>query len=67
MESVEFRCRNCGNRVEEELLSTKHTILGSAHVINRGATCCDNPEYEDNEGYIKARREQSIRDLIPMA
>ncbi len=65
MEKIEFRCLNCGNRVEKDLLPGKHTILGSIPVVNKEATCCRSPEYEDNRGYHRARMESSIRQYIP--
>ncbi|MFB6292589.1 MAG: hypothetical protein ABEI58_04325 [Candidatus Nanohaloarchaea archaeon] len=65
MEQIEFRCLNCGNRVEKDLLPGKHTILGSIPVVNKEADCCPEPEYEDNRGYHRARMERSFRQFIP--
>lgn len=65
MEKVEFRCLNCGERVEKNLLPGKHTILGSIPVVNKEQNCCERPEYEDNRGYHRNMMERSIRDYIP--
>ncbi len=65
MRSIEFRCLNCGNRVEKDLIPGKHTVLGSLPVVNKEASCCENPEYEDSEGYFRPRQKQSLRDLLP--
>lgn len=65
MEKIEFRCLNCGNRIEKDLLPGKHTILGTIPVVNKNATCCGDPEYEDNRGYQRARMEKSLRQMVP--
>lgn len=65
MENVTFRCLNCGNRVEKELLPGKHTILGTLPIVNKQQDCCERPEYEDNRGYHRNRVEQSFTDFIP--
>lgn len=66
MEDIEFRCLNCGARVERELLPGKHTILGSIPVVNKQASCCDQPEYEDLKGYHRSRMEKaSLRGMVP--
>ncbi len=65
MEKIEFRCLNCGNRVKKDLLPGKHTILGSIPMVNKEAGCCTNPDYEDNRGYQRSRREKSFRQMVP--
>lgn len=65
MENIEFRCINCGETVEKDLLPGKHTILGTLPIVNKHANCCEKPEYEDMEGYHSSMVEQSFRDFIP--
>lgn len=51
--------------MEKDLIPGKHTVLGSLPVVNKEASCCENPEYEDSEGYFRPRQKQSLRDLLP--
>lgn len=62
---VVFQCRNCNAETEKDILPTRHAILGALSGVNRKATCCRKPDYEDLEGYEKARREQKLKDFIP--
>ncbi len=66
MENVEFRCLNCGNTEERKLLHGKSTVLGTLPIINRDATCCSEPRYEDTYGYHRELMERSVRDYIPV-
>ncbi len=65
MENIEFRCLNCENRVEKNLLPGKHTILGTLPIVNQNASCCADPDYEDMRGYHRNIAGQSFRDFIP--
>jgi len=65
MEKIEFRCLKCGNKVEEDILPGKHTVLGTLPIVNKKSNCCHSPEYEDMKGYRRNIAEQSFRDFIP--
>ncbi|MFB6190629.1 MAG: hypothetical protein ABEJ91_03590 [Candidatus Nanohaloarchaea archaeon] len=64
MENVKFRCTNCGETVEKDLLPGKHTILGTLPIVNKHADCCEEPSYEDSKGY-RRNAGQSVREFIP--
>ncbi|MFB6147830.1 MAG: hypothetical protein ABEJ66_03010 [Candidatus Nanohaloarchaea archaeon] len=64
-QSIAFRCVNCGNTVEKDLLPGKHTVLGEIRVVNREASCCGDPDYRDGQGYRKKMVERSFREFIP--
>lgn len=61
---VEFRCLNCGNRVEKDILPMKHAVLGTIPAVNRDSTCCENPEYEDSEGVHRRKHQESYREFL---
>lgn len=65
MKNIEFRCLNCGNRIEKDLLPGKHTILGTLPIVNKEASCCSQPEYEDMKGFYRTRMEKSFKNLVP--
>lgn len=65
MQKIRFRCLNCGNQVEKDLLPGKHTVLGTLPIVNKQASCCGSPEYEDLEGYHSNLADKSFRDFIP--
>lgn len=65
MEKVEFRCVNCGETVEKDLLPGKHTVLGTLPIVNKHANCCKQPEYEDSMGYRRNMTGQSFKAFIP--
>jgi len=62
---VKFRCVNCGKQVERNLMPWKHAVLGAIPEINRKNSCCEKPNYEDPEGFQKAKSKKSIRRRIP--
>lgn len=63
MKDVVFKCGTCGRTTEEEILPTKHAILGTIPGVNKKATCCRKPDYEDEEGFHSSR--ESASELIP--
>lgn len=63
VKDVVFECGTCGRTTEEEILPTKHAILGTIPEVNKQATCCRKPDYEDEEGFHSSR--ESARELIP--
>ena len=65
MNKIDFRCLNCGARVEKDLLPGKHTVLGALPVINKEACCCEDPEYEDTIGHHRSMVEKSFMDVVP--
>lgn len=62
---AEFRCANCGNKVERNLMPWKHAVLGAIPSLNRRVSCCEEPDYEDTEGFEKAHSRKSLRQSIP--
>lgn len=65
MECTEFRCLNCGHRVERNIMPTKSAVLGSLPSINKHVKCCEQPDYEDLHGYRRKLQQPSIRSVIP--
>lgn len=65
MTKVVFRCMNCNAEMEKQIMATRHAVLGTLPKVNEEATCCRMPDYEDMEGFHRARREQGIRDFVP--
>lgn len=59
MKRVSFRCKNCGEVVEQNILPMKHAVLGSAYKINNKSKCCDSPEYTDSYGYVESVKKSS--------
>jgi len=57
MKEVSFRCENCGEKVEQNILPMKHAVLGSAYKMNQKAECCTSPEYTDGHGYVESTGE----------
>lgn len=66
MDKVAFECRNCGRTMEKDILPTKHAVLGTVTEINRTATCCRKPDYEDEEGFQRSRQ-KSVRFVPDVA
>lgn len=62
---AEFRCENCGNRVERNLMPWKHAVLGAIPAINRKNSCCETPDYEDLEGFQSSKSRESLRSRFP--
>jgi len=56
MKTVSFRCKNCGEEVEQNIMLMKHAVLGASYKINNEADCCINPEYMDKHGYVKSTK-----------
>jgi len=63
VEGVVFECQTCGRITSEEILPTKHAILGTVPEVNKQATCCRKPDYEDEEGFSRSKK--SARELLP--
>jgi hypothetical protein len=53
MNKVSFRCENCGEVSEQNIMPMKHAVLGTAYKINQEAECCETPRYTDHHGYVK--------------
>lgn len=64
MKTVVFRCKNCGEVMEQNILPMKHAVLGTAYKINNQSKCCKNPEYRDDYGYVESVNNSSW-SLIP--
>lgn len=58
---AEFRCVNCGNKIEKNLMPWKHAILGIIPSLNRESSCCSNPSYEDLKGFHDAKSQSTLR------
>lgn len=58
---AKFRCVTCGNQVERNLMPWKHAVLGVIPSINRQSNCCSDPNYEDLEGFHKAKGQNTLR------
>jgi len=67
MDKVEakFKCVNCGNKVEKNMMPWKHAVLGIIPSINSKSSCCENPDYQDLQGFQKANSGKSFRQRIP--
>ncbi|MFB6145212.1 MAG: hypothetical protein ABEJ99_01770 [Candidatus Nanohaloarchaea archaeon] len=64
---VEFHCTNCGKREERNVLPGRHSVLGSLAIVNRNATCCENPDYVDSRGYKQEIVDRNLRELVTQA
>lgn len=53
MKTVSFRCKNCGEVAEQNIMPMKHAVRGTAYKINNNAECCANPTYADGHGYVE--------------
>lgn len=58
---AKFRCVNCGNKVEKNLMPWRHAINGIIPSINRESSCCESPSYEDGQGFHDAESGNSLR------
>jgi hypothetical protein len=58
---AKFRCVNCGNKVEKNLMPWRHAINGIIPSINSESSCCENPSYEDGQGFHDAESRNSLR------
>lgn len=59
MKTVSFRCKNCGEVTEQNIMPMKHAVLGTAYKINNKAECCKAPRYTDHHGYVESRESSS--------
>lgn len=59
MNEMKFRCINCGEVREKNIMPMKHAVLGTVYRINQEAGCCEAPQYTDDHGYVKNRRSSS--------
>ena len=62
---TEFRCINCGNQVERNLMPWKHAVLGSVRTLNQEASCCEDPEYEDLEEVLEEKPGNLLGRSVP--
>jgi hypothetical protein len=62
---AKFKCVNCSNQIEKNLMPWKHAILGVIPSINRESSCCEDPDYQDLKGFQKEKSEKSFRQRIP--
>lgn len=63
--TVEFHCMNCGKPKESEILGNQHSVLGEINRLNKEETCCPRPDYVDEKGFRRARKEQELTEHVP--
>lgn len=61
---IEFRCRNCGEKKEKNVLPGRHAINGSIAELNRTADCCKKTDYVDSCGLKEKSLEKGLRGIV---
>ncbi|MBC5793442.1 MAG: hypothetical protein H8Z69_05415 [Nanohaloarchaea archaeon] len=58
---MEFECKNCGSKVERQILGLSHAIRGCGMMLEREMNCCSSPTYIDEKGILKHGGTHSTR------
>jgi hypothetical protein len=53
MDKIEYRCKNCGQKVWKDILPLKHAVQNARRKIMDEAGCCSNPNYVDDTGFVE--------------
>ncbi len=64
MDKIEYRCKNCGQKVWKDILPMKHAVKNMRRKIMRTARCCESPNYVDDTGFVdpeEPERQVTIR------
>lgn len=64
---VKFRCSNCGEREEKQVLPGKHAISGAISTLNRHADCCRKPNFVHIKQTDEEALDRNLRDMMSTA